>query len=277
MDKMKASQILNELSQLRDRSLEFWSPDDVVQQFFRTNLNIFTSTFFFGVVELVEQAEKLDEIYIAYFRTRNSPARFLIEQYLTYIHVAAMSEADRFDAAYRYLLSGKLSIHKLDLQLQKIAQEKLGDKQPLGIEEKLNVNREGYRDFIIEYGKIGDLMPDDIDSYFEGTNIVPNFLRRFGFNHYQHGKINYMGEILMNPLISEFAREFLAIQYPLLSLDVHPTHNSVVDFEQFISKKVEAKRELALGRNGASAANLCLVGNEMIHATKELLSREKAV
>lgn len=273
MDKNRAKQILRELETLRDRSLQTWSPNDLVEGFFLKNLNIFTSTFFFATTEIVEEATGIKEIYLAYFRSRNTPARFLIEQYLTIIHIAAMNPEERFKAVYLYELSGKFNVHRVELRLRAISIERgIADIAVRQLSEKLEVNRRGYRLLLELDGKLSDAMPDEIDGFFEGTELIQDLPRRFDITPYGHGKINFMYEINNNPLIPDLSRQFLLIHYPLLSMDIHPTHNSVVDFEQFIAKTETEKKEVALGRSLATAGQLCVVGADMVRVLLDLIT-----
>ena len=271
MDKNKATQILNELEALRDRGLIIWSPNDLVEDFFLRNLNIFTSTFSFATTEVVEEATSPREIYMAYLRSRNTPTRFLIEQYLTMIHIAVMSPELRFKNVYMYELSGKFNVHKLDLKLQAICVERGLTDLRKQLSGKLETNRKGYRLLLELDGKLSDAMPDEIDGFFEGTGLMRDIPQRFGVTPYSHGKINFMYEINNNPLVLGVSKEFLLVHYPLLSMDIHPTHNSIVDFEQFLDKTEADKKNTALGRNGAMASQLCVVGSDMVRVLHDLI------
>src|SRR3989344_5818822 len=236
MDENEAIKILEELEILRDRALHLWSPGDPVEGFFLKNLNIFTSTFFFATTDIFAETTDLNEINLLYFRSRNTPIRFLIEQYLTMIHFAAMSSEERTKAVYLYELSGKFNIHGVELRLEAMSLERGITVSARELSEKLETNRRGYRLLLELDGKLSDAMPDEIDGFFEGIRLIQNIPQRFGITPYRHGKINFIAEINDNPLILDISRQFLLIHYPLLSMDIHPTHNSIVDFEQFISK-----------------------------------------
>lgn len=274
--KKKLTQILRDLESIRDKLIE--RHDGTPQsQVFAKQANIFVSTYFFTFTGLIDvDVTDLQKTYSAYIKSRLEATRYLFELYLTFAHFVSIAPNERFARAYTFLLSGKLDIHRLDLKNCELAA--LRGMSPEATNYKLEINRNGYRLMLQEWGKLSDKMPDEIDLFFEGTEIKNNAKAIFGINLFRHSKIDYTGEIRNNVHIPDAGniRDIFRVSYPLLSLDAHPTPASLIDFEIFIRKTFEQKQVMVKGRDDAAIAWLSLIGEQFLLLSESLLAEEVA-
>jgi hypothetical protein len=269
MDTKKLEETLKSLSLIRDHLIEMHNPDNQVEDLFLMQLNIFTSTFFFAITDLKKEAADLTETYIAYSRSRQSPVRYLLEIYLTMVHLYNFPKEERKGRAYSFYLSGKLGMHSIALKVKEVGTQ-MGVNNVV-VDNQIDWNRESYKKFIKKNGKISDLIPESIDDFFNGSQLVEGCEKKFNIALFKHNKINYSEEIRQNPLIPEVLRRMLSYEYPSLSLDIHPTAPNLIDFEVFIGKSEDEKREVVKNRNNAHGGLTQLIGAEVISLYKSIV------
>lgn len=260
MTKEELQKIVDELSAERNKSLTSLSDNELVDIFFRIHINIFTSTFFPASVELLDEIKDLNSAYMVYFRLRTNAVRYLLELYLTFAHIANLSQADRFVRVHVMSIKEKIDLHQTDLEIHKLSPTE-------ATLDKLNNNGKEYIEFLSLHGNLDNKLPSSIGDFFENGTSVKKSLKQFGVG----SDIKYTEEIKNNSKISEDTKIQLFSMYSLLSLYAHPKLSTIVKFEKFIGFTEEQKRtEIQKGRDEVGAF-LKFISQHMLILTKEVL------
>lgn len=260
MTKEELQKIVNELSVVRDEAIKTFSKNELVDRFFLSQINIFTSTYFLASTELLSEIKDLNDAYPAYFRLRVSAVRYLLELYLTSAHIANLSQADRFARVHAMSIKEKIDLHQTDLEIHKLSPTE-------ATLDKLNNNGKEYIEFLSLHGNLDNKLPSSIDDFFENGTSVKKSLKQFGIGT----DIKYTEEIKNNSKIPEDTKIKMFSMYSLLSLDIHPKLTTIIEFEKFIGFTEEQKRtEIQKGRDEVGAF-LKFISQHMLILTKEVL------
>lgn len=264
MDPKKLEKILKELEKERDTSLVIFSNQELVDLFFQMQINIFVSTYFLAFTELRDKINDISSMYRAYFCTRISAVRYLLELYLSVAHIASLPISGRSDEVFSLAISEKINIHKVDLELHKISNTQ-------NTQNKINENRTEYQKFIETFNDLSDKIPKTIDGFFINGILNKAAISTSEIKYFNHGKINYTEEIKTNQNIKESTKEYFLLTYSLLSLDVHPTISSLGEFEKFIGLGEEQKKISIQNKRKQLETLLKLISEQMLSLTRSLL------
>lgn len=260
MNSEELQKIINDLTLVRDKSITVLSDQKLVEQVFRIQINIFVSTYFMTATELLSEVKDLTNAYQAYFRLRTSGVRYLLELYLTFVHIVNIKEEDRFCRVYMMDIKEKIDLHQTDLDIHRLSNTK-------ETTDKLFANNENYAGFIAHFGNFLDKMPETIDDFFENGTSIKKSLKPYGFE----SDIAYVNEIKTNTKIAEDAKWKLLSIYYLLSLDTHPKLSTLIEFEKFIGSTEEQKKIGIQKRRVELASFLKFIAEQMLLSVKEIV------
>ncbi len=234
------------------------------------HINIFFTTYAIAVADFPKdsvQEDGSEAMYFAYLRNKFSPARYLLELYLTIARIMnEMKNGDGIKFSASMWLSEKVNIQKIDTYVD-------SSLPSAATATKLENNRKEYKNFIAIYGKNWQpALPKELDLL-----LPPNKkFAAFNLEFIQHGKLNYSQEIDTNPIaIKAVEKEMTATNtvatlhglYNLVSAYIHPTLTSIKELEQFISKPAPEKSELLNSAKSFNISMLRIVGKGVINLT----------
>lgn len=216
-------------------------------------VNVFLAVAVSSVYERRAQNPPLEakELYKKFLTVKFYPFRFLQEIFLTTAEIFNTTEEKRDQFIFSLAVSEKIIEYELDSLLLET------DPGNCKLQEKLKANQVNYAEFIADFGKVSDLVPDNISDYFPIPKKEDEFIQNYGFKYNRQAKLQYGNVILQNRKVKitfeklveigvldkKITHPFFKNLYDFHSRDSHSTITSVLSFEKFIAS---TKKELLI-------------------------------